>query len=281
MPFPLARLAALLAELFPDQASSQRIMASAGIHAERIDVEMPARSRWFYIVDEAKKADLLFVLLEVAISEYPGQADLRKLRSEMTRAERLSKPHLTVLAIWPTLAGANPEGADEADSALYDAGIDYIALQGEDATRDNVVREWGRVEPDIVEVMTHGKDGKIYLTDGPTRPGWWGRLVLDHPPRLMLLLACEVAQAGAIDIPDALIREGVAAVIAVDDRLLVTDAIRFARTFYAELSQDGNISHAFERARLTMSDEGSQMIRLRQRHDLEADRQARDIVDRS
>jgi hypothetical protein len=242
-------------------------MDSAGIRADRVNAEQPARSRWYFIVDEAEKAKLLPALLEVVISEYPGQADLRKLRSEMSRAERFAAPRLTVLAIWPTLVGANPEGVTEVDSALYDVGIDYIALQGADATRDNVVREWGRIEPEIVEVMTHGREGRIYLTDGPTRPGWWGRLARDHQPRLLLLLACETARVGTVDIPDALLREGVAAVIAVSDSILVTDAIRFAHAFYAELAENPDIEHAFERARLTMTDEGAQMLRLRLRHD--------------
>lgn len=267
-----------MAELFPDQVSSVRIMRTAGIHAERIDVEQPARSRWFQIVDEASKDGKLPVLLEVAVSEYPGQTDLRLLRDEMTRAERLSRPRLTVLAIWPTQQGMNPPGADEADSGLYDAGIDYLALVGPDAIRDGVVREWARIEPDIVEIMTHGMEGLIYLTDGPTSPGWWGRLAADHQPRLLLLLSCESSQSAALDIPDALIRAGVQAVIVASDRLLVADAVRFARRFYAELASDNDIAHAFERARLTMTDEGARMIRLRQNRDISSDFLARATI---
>jgi hypothetical protein len=166
------------------------------------------------------------------------------------------------------MQGENPEGVSEADSGLYDAGIDYLALQGKDATRRKVSVEWGRVEPDIVEIMTHGKGGIIYLTDGPTRPGWWGRLAADHQPRLILLLSCESSQSGDIDIPDALIREGVPAVIAVSDKILVSDAIRFARSFYQYYTEDGDLRHAFERAKLGMSDAGAQMIRLRESHNL-------------
>jgi len=196
----------------------------------------------------------------------------------MTRAERLSRPRLTVLAIWPTQQGMNPPGADEADSGLYDAGIDYLALVGPDAIRDGVVREWARIEPDIVEIMTHGMEGLIYLTDGPTSPGWWGRLAADHQPRLLLLLSCESSQSAALDIPDALIRAGVQAVIVASDRLLVADAVRFARRFYAELASDNDIAHAFERARLTMTDEGARMIRLRQNRDISSDFLARATI---
>jgi hypothetical protein len=209
------------------------------------------------------------MLLTVVISEYPGQADLRKLRIEMNKIGRLTTPRLTVLAIWPTVAGARPTGVTDIDSALYDAGIDYITLQGEAANRDEIVREWARIEPDVVEVMTHGKDGKIYLSDGPTRPGWWGRLASDHPPLLMVLLACETSQSGAIDVSDALVREGVTAVITVSASILVTDATKFARSFYTYLGEDGDIQHAFDRAKLTMTDEGAQMLRLRQRKEVE------------
>ncbi len=49
----------VLAELYPEQAAAERLMAQAGIHAERVYWQQAARNRWFSICREAGKQDAL------------------------------------------------------------------------------------------------------------------------------------------------------------------------------------------------------------------------------
>jgi hypothetical protein len=71
------RLAQVLSELFPDVASTQRIMASVGMEASRILGEQSPLNRWYAIVNECEKAVLLPQLVAAAMAEYPEHSVLR------------------------------------------------------------------------------------------------------------------------------------------------------------------------------------------------------------
>lgn len=172
---------------------------------------------------------------------------------------------LVVLGIWPTPVGQPLlDQAGEA-RALYDAGIEYVALRGAAATRGGVVREWERLHPLIVEIGSHGKAGAIWLTDGATSPGWWARLARTYPPRLMVLLACESSAQDKLNVADALFAAGVAAVVSVDATLGDADAVLFAEMLYQHLAAGDPLAFAVERAKLVLSDPGAEMVRVRER----------------
>jgi hypothetical protein len=172
---------------------------------------------------------------------------------------------LRVLGIWSTPPDQPPLDQQAEALAIYNAGIEYTALRGPAATRTGVVREWERIHPEIVEIGGHGKDGKIYLTDGPTNPGWWSRLVQVYKPLLIVLLTCESNVQDQLNTSDALFSAGVPAIVSVDNEILDTDALQFASTLYQRLAAGDHLSTAVDRAKLTMTDSGAEMIRLRER----------------
>lgn len=254
------RLFKLLADLFPDAAMSQMVMAETGMEASRINVEQPPKARWYFVVAEAEKAGLIDELLTSASAQYPDNAELQQMRGAAGRGPVIKRP--VVLAIWPDTPGQQPLDQTAEAEAIYAVGLDYIALDGAEATRDAVVREWSRRRPNIVVVGAHGLDGEIYLSDGPTRIGWWTRLVRRHAPQLVLMMACESSSSAKFDIPDAMIRAGVQAVIAVSDSILDTDAILFERVFWENYTSPMPVTDAVDIARSVLSNEGSQMVVL-------------------
>lgn len=257
---PLIRLTRLLAQLYPDATLSSYVMAAAGIQSGRILSEQSPNTRWFFIVSEADKAGLIPQLMATVAEDYPDHAELRSLRAELgsvTAQERLS-----VLAIWPHTPGQQLLDHEGEGAAIYAVGLDYIELSGAGATRDAVVREWARVKPDIVVIGAHGLDGEIYLSDGTSRIGWWQRLVRRHAPQLVLLMACESSTSAHFDIPDAFVRAGVGNVIAIDDKILDTDAVQFERVFFENYMAPMPVADAVDIAKSTLSDKGAAMIRL-------------------
>lgn len=256
----LVRLFKLLADLFPDPALSQMVMAEIGMDAGRIFAEQSAKARWYFIVSEAEKAGLIDALLTSALAQYPTNDALLALRDDFGSGAALRRP--VVLAIWPTTPGQPPLNQRAEAEAIYAVGVDYFALIEADATRDSIVREWQRRRPNIVVVGAHGHNGEIYLSDGPSRIGWWQRLVRLHPPQLVLMMACESSSSAKFDIPDAMLRAGVAAVVAVSDSILDTDAVLFERVFWEQYMAPMSVEDATDIAKSVLSNEGAQMIVL-------------------
>lgn len=257
------RLSSLLTSLYPNESDSALVMTRAGIEAGRIHAQQQALTRWFSIVQEAEKSGLVAALFGVALADYPQHTGLLALQDEI--GVPLSHGKLSrVLAIWPEAPGRETLDTLAEAAALYAAGLDYVPLYGAAATRDGVVREWGRVKPTIVEIGAHGVDGKILLSDGPADVGWWTRLLHIHQPQLVLLLACKLADSGALDIPDAFLRAGVQDVIAVSDLIRDTDAVLFARVFLENLTAPKSVGEAVAIAKLVLTDAGANVIRHRQ-----------------
>ena len=79
---------------------------------------------------------------------------------------------------------------------------------------------------------------------------------LDAPPRLVFLAACQSATRDSVDafrgLGPRLIRTGVPAVIAMQDRVSVTTARQFGATFYARLLEHGRVDVAANEARATL-----------------------------
>lgn len=100
----LVRLRHILALLYPSQDETIRFLADTGLNTGRIRIEMTPGARWYAILDEARKADLIPALLAAAIAEYPDQKDLRLLRIEMGISVEMAmtphdKPPLLIVAI--------------------------------------------------------------------------------------------------------------------------------------------------------------------------------------
>lgn len=259
----LIALFKVLAELYPGDEESALIMETVGVEVGRIYLQQGARTRWFAIVSECVKSGLIPALVNAALADYPHHEPLLAVGVALGIQEGVEQ-RLRVLAIWSSAPGYPALDQTGEANALYNVGLDYLDLRGTDATRDAVVREWLRLKPDIVQVGAHGEQGNILLSDGSTRVGWWLRLVKRHCPRLIMLLSCESSSSGMFDIPEAFTRAGVAAVIAVSDKILDSDAVLFARVFYENFTVPMPVAAAVEIAKLTVSDEAAQMIRLRE-----------------
>lgn len=257
------RLFLMLAKLYPDAAESSLLMAIVGIDAGRIHSEQGARTRWFEIVNEAEKAGQIPGLMSAALADYPKHDGLHELRKMMVlMGDGNERPR--VLMIFPDAVGQVKLNTDGDADALYQSGLDAFALSGSGATRDAVVREWRRIRPSVVVVGGHGKDGQIYLSDGPSSVGWWQRIIRLHAPELVLLMACESSTSAHLDIPDALLRAGVKDVIAINASVLDTDAVLFERIFFENLLEPMSVSAAYDIARLSLPDDGAAMMRHRQ-----------------
>jgi hypothetical protein len=72
----MLRLASVLANLYPDVASTQRLMVKVGMRTDRILAEQTPETRWFYIVMECEKAMLIPDLLAAARGDYPEHISL-------------------------------------------------------------------------------------------------------------------------------------------------------------------------------------------------------------
>lgn len=75
-PHARARLSSLLAQLYPDAASTRRIAALAGLHTEHIALAAAAADSWYAVVVEAEHADKLADLAAVVRDDYPGNRRL-------------------------------------------------------------------------------------------------------------------------------------------------------------------------------------------------------------
>ena len=259
----LFTLRRVLAELYPDIASTNIFMAEAALDASWVPAEASPRNRWHSILSEAEKNNKIAQALAVATADYPNNAELSQLHRDLKLTEPVSSS-LVVLAVWPQVEGlsALDEGG-EIEAALTAVGINYMAIRGVHANRDVLVREWERLHPDVLQLDTHGSSGALYLADGLTDAGWWGALMAIHTPSLVLLLACDSSQQDRFDVPDALLRAGVGAVLAVTNEIEDADAIRFAVNFYVNFTVPMPLQTAVERARLTLPDEAAGLIRLR------------------
>lgn len=195
------------------------------------------------------------------------QHEMIALQSTRNAAAAAVAAHpLRVLAIWPT-NGPRLAGQEDERRILYDTNVTFVALRGDDATRNGVLRTLERQAFDVIQVGGHGAEGSIMLSDGEAAPGWWARAFKRQSTgiKCMVLMACSTNEATRYNVADALLNAGVPAVVAVADEIQDSDAAAFARMFYEQLARGAELSQAVGLAQLSMSDAGAEMIALRQR----------------
>ncbi|MFZ4658126.1 MAG: effector-associated domain EAD1-containing protein [Caldilineaceae bacterium] len=72
----ITALYTVLAELYPTQEDSRRVVESAGLNPVHITFSNKAINNWYNILVEAKKCDRVAALLQFALREYSTNADL-------------------------------------------------------------------------------------------------------------------------------------------------------------------------------------------------------------
>lgn len=169
-----------------------------------------------------------------------------------------------ILAIWPEYPNLSQYHNIDARQ-LYDTTLNYMPLRGQEATRTGIVRALSHGSFNILEIVTHGENGSINLTDGLVSPGWWGRLAQTYPLELVVMLACESSTPIAQNVTQALLNAGVNYVISADRQLDAMDAIKFTSIFYSNLVKGQTIKEAYNWARLVMTQPSIEMVKLHER----------------
>lgn len=185
------------------------------------------------------------------------------LEGRIEEMERTLREHqrIRILAIWPTINGANQKGERD---AIYNAGFDYQALWAVHATKAHILRELRKDGYSILELGAHGlEDGTIHLYDGPVLPGWWQRALTGRQMRVAVLLACY-----SDALADAMLRAGVQFVVATVGAIQDEAAVAFAKAFYAGYADGLDVESAVNDARLVLPLDQAEMIVLRKAGEL-------------
>lgn len=168
-----------------------------------------------------------------------------------------------VLGIWPESLPLDTAGEKNAIAAT---GLEYEALEGEEATRVGIVDLLGQKEYSIVEIGARGGEEGIKLYGGDIAPPrWWAQLARQHHIDIFVVLANESSKPGVVNVADALFNAGAKAVVSVESVIKDSDAVKFSRMLYKRLSRGVPLAKAVDYARLVMSDAGSETIKLRER----------------
>lgn len=215
------------------------------------------RDRNEFLIGELQQAGV-----EIAALRDRQQKRIADERRDAGRPVSFMEERPRILGIWPV--SDPPISTIGERVGIYNAGYDYIALTGHDATRAAVIRELDRFDPHIIEIGAHGSPSGIELSDGITPPGWWGRVARRHHVRLAIVLACYSDNQQTLNVADSLQRAGVPNVIGVADAIADADAVAFAGMLYDRLGAGDGLQEAVDTARLAISQDGHDMIRLRQ-----------------
>lgn len=198
-----------------------------------------------------------------------SNGEVVRLKKELETYNVLPKtaPKLTILGIWPdnpNLPELNTEGEQD---AMYNSRLEFVPLKGAAANKDGVVLEMDRVKPEILEMGMHDDGmGNPMLADGVTEPGWWGQLVEDRDPRIMLavLLYCRSNMQDRMNVSDVLTRSGVQYVISFNTPVEDIEAVKFARMLYLKIAEGMTVVQAMNRAKLVVNRRTQDMVRLRE-----------------
>lgn len=159
--------------------------------------------------------------------------------------EEITPGQVRVLGIWPHLF---LNAAGERD-AIRQAGIAYIPLWGEMATRKNILQKLRINGFSILEIGAHGdKDGIHIWGDDVLDVGFWYGALNRRTIRVALLLACYSDLSTA----DAFQRSGVQYVIATTGEVEDSDAVRFTEVFYQAYADGLDVPKAFAEALLVL-----------------------------
>lgn len=179
------------------------------------------------------------------------QATVARLEAQVTKAA----PHVVVLGIW---AGDGLALGEERD-AVYDAGVEYRALFGDQATRSNILRELRQGGITCLEIGAHGDAEALLIAGQQLGGGWWQRVLTGRSINVALILACFSDSSVA----DAMRRAGVQHVIAAAGALDDTAAVEFARQFYQLYAAGMDVPRAFEEAKLALDYRQAELLVLR------------------
>ena len=190
------------------------------------------------------------------------EALIAPVQAPSPQSEPSATVKLSILAIWPAQDDLNLQASRD---ALYNAGVNYIALNG-NVTMADIVDEFSRNGFNALELGTHGKrlemvgrslEGGVWLSDGIASPGWWARLAAFQKLKLAVVLACDSLQTG-----EALLHSGVENVVAVQGMIEDTAAVKFAFLFYKYIAAGKSIVTAFDLAKLALTRDQSDALRL-------------------
>ena len=174
---------------------------------------------------------------------------------------------LFVLGLFPDQAGvSNRADAD----AIYNSGLPYRALTGR-VDKQRVIDAVSRLREAnsriVLAVGSHGTrqtlvagqlEGGVVLSDGAIPAGWWRRLVDHYPLAAVVLLACYSDES----IGPALVAEGVAVVIAVDQAIDDSAAVAFSTSFWRMVAQGDKLPSAAEAAKLVLDPRQAETIQI-------------------
>lgn len=165
------------------------------------------------------------------------------------------KKQIAILGIW---SGDDLNIIAERN-AIYDAGFEYHALVGGDATRSKILRELRTGKYAIIEIGAHGDADAILINRQELSAGWWQQALHKRGVRVAVVLACFSDDSVA----DAMKRAGVQHVIGVNGEIEDESAIEFAEQFYQLFANGLPVEDAFKEAKLALDLEQSQKLVLR------------------
>ncbi|HMT21160.1 MAG TPA: CHAT domain-containing protein [Promineifilum sp.] len=210
---------------------------------KRTVIELQQKIQWLTDDRNQLLQDLATANRHIQELERSNAALNQQLSAIQAQLGQTSAP-IRVLGIWPQ---TTLQVGRERD-AIYDAGIDYHPLFGEQANRAAILRELRQGTYTIVELGAHGDHDGIHLHDGTVGPGWWQRVLGGRSIRVSVLLACH----SDVSIADAFTRAGIQHVIASTGEISDDVAIAFAQQFYQLYAAGMDVPRAFEEAKLAL-----------------------------
>ncbi|MBV7326992.1 hypothetical protein KFU94_01765 [Chloroflexi bacterium TSY] len=79
---PLISLRTILADLYPTENDTRRVVADAGLNARNIEFSSHATNNWHAILVEAQNSSQIDALMDVALREYPKKQGLKQAYDE-------------------------------------------------------------------------------------------------------------------------------------------------------------------------------------------------------
>ena len=213
--------------------------------------------------------NLLFAGENLLFSRYLSSLDWRPVRlrpkSELSALIAVANP--SDLGEYDLAAVDVARELDRARLAFKEIAITVLPDQGRQVTLENILAELRNNNADLLYLVAHGllvrdepwlfledeqgKTARISGSDLATR-----LKELQQRPRLVVLASCQSAAdrgAGALSaLGPRLAEAGVAAVIAMQDKVSMETITKFMPTFFAELRDDGVIDRAMSVARGTV-----------------------------
>lgn len=84
----------VLAEIYSDEASARRVALEAGVDVSHVSWTPRMDNTWLSIVEEARRQELLYNLVDVVIGEYPRRHDLRLAAQEAVPGDLVTHANL-------------------------------------------------------------------------------------------------------------------------------------------------------------------------------------------